>query len=349
MIEIRYNQEELLENLKFAPNGRKAFEKLTVAAQYGNIAASFELAMHYLNGVWDVRSIQDDMLLGQLKPATADVNQDPYLIAPRDPDRALVFCRQVVDYCKSKSMLLNVQKELSKRVIEAFDTVKNPNQANNPYLKDPFCRPVILKNSIDSVFGDVAVNSLTQLVLCFTFNFVFEAAFIIPAYVNFGETEKTGILLLFGLLVNMPVLVVGLILYFSGTGIIRSKPCCSCKNIRSAYSKVVSRLPESFAAQLNDPFTTTNWFIRNTLSIFIWYCVVGLIVSLVALVFIFDINDPITKLPVLGDVSSLLAAILAFYAAVSFALNIFAVKNTCSHQNDAQDVSITRVMFGIPK
>jgi hypothetical protein len=336
-----YDYTALLNVLKSAPNARKVLDNLNDEAQNGNVAASFELAMHYLNGTWDLRSIQDAMVIDKLIPATEDPNQDPYLIAPRDYVRALYFCRQVVYSNLPKNDVLEEQKDKCKEVIDAFDYAKNPNQANNPYLNEPFRRPENLKNSIDAVFFEVAVNSLTNLGIFFAINLSFTLILSIIAYAAADERiASRRNILVFGLLVYVPTIAVGSILYLSG--VTKFQPCCSCKKIRSAYGKVTSRLPECFTANLTDPFESTNWFVRNTISIFLWYCAFGLIVASTVLGLFFYLNHEniaFIDLPVIGTVyMSFPVFFLMLHAFICFTTNLVSVASECKAQNDSQDL-----------
>ena len=280
---------------------REMVKVLKQLAESGNIHAANFYGDLLILGVWDEEKMAIDMARGQLIPPPLDSSKDPYLILPRDPDRASYF--YVIAWCdpafktnltyirasdktlfcikyglagfqenenNAKPFIRFKDKEMLKKC--AVNMLKD-NSNEFLFVPLPDERPNVL-NPQTAVFERIAEAQKNK---CKYEIYFATAALILPHCIPDFSLFSLKIIASFFALTVLPYIAS----YYAleSFGVKGKLPTCSCCKIREAHSNQMQKLPPDCRC-ISDPFETTNFFIRNFLNIKRIYLWIGIVLTI---------------------------------------------------------------------
>ncbi len=271
------------------PSSRQYCAEIKAAAQRGNILAHFQLGNWSYTGLWDVKAMRDDLLIGNFTQSTEDPFKDPYLIIPKNPQQALQYWNYAEQHCP-----LHLHPDLA--LLQRSRTELLAVSFKSSVTNKPFIRPRILRNSLFQFFKRSAEGNSSaykQVIL--------HQALLTHTIPLLGGMNGLWIIGFVVLVIDVPCLF--FIWFINHYGRDRGLPLCSCSASSEGHQLILQRLPE---AKPDFLFSNPSCFIRKSLSLFGAYYGALLLLSILGIAFRaqFKANAPedCLVLPLLGIV-----------------------------------------------
>lgn len=282
--------------------------RMRALADAGNVQAAWWYGNLLMNGGWDTTRMEIDFLRNKVLPETPDPRQDPYLIVPRDqyaavayhkiaasyPDDKLCteisFSRGILAFCRTKTDIgYYGNGQLDRFQVAFFEAMeKNADPKDrqaNPFIPFPFKRPEI-ENPKTKMFTHIANSVYRRTILQLCLSGFYEVLFSFILGDMYPTDWILNLLSFNGLyfVVNMVPLFWTLFIA-SFYGMKRSMPICSCALARKAHKDSIDQLPPDCRMGDKDPFETTPFFVRNSLTLMYALFVAYLFISFVSVYF----------------------------------------------------------------
>ena len=287
----------------------RSVEIIKKNAEEGNIYAANIYGDMLIEGVWDIKKMQVDLIRGDLQsPIAEDMSSsaiDPYLLVARNPLKAVEFykvtanskedcatrnlARSKLAHCMIKGyagFTATEQEHLEPifRDIEVPASIKTFLAANfkstptlpsdfesgNSFVPLPNVRPPVV-NPITDVFTHMAARMRDKCLLQILISEVLSVLAFLYCYWRNATIVMGCILACF----TLPLVVLTLLNHYRGYKC--AVPICSCSKIVAAYQFAIKDLPSDCRPD-GDPFEKTPAFIRYSHMIkglYFWFYVIA--------------------------------------------------------------------------
>ncbi len=291
---------------------RSHIQRIRLAAIEGNPAAQFIHKKLPFIGSWNVQAMEDDFLMGRLKPPTEDPLDDPYFNMPYELEVALQGQSFAEDY----------------DLMQWIETIFAENWKLFEY-STPKARPTFIKTSLQIYFEHCAEKHLNAFYLAFIMNF-FVSVFLALQAIH--SSDLNAILVVTGLIIVLIDLPAGLMVWFIKHH--KTLPLCSCKTLQLGIQNRTRFLHEDDKLTVNNSLQQHPWFTRHSISIlkaYFWFILILIVPALLlaGLLCVDPDNTAMLILPIIGRIRLIPFVFFWFFCSFHALIFIFAVDYCC--------------------
>ena len=282
---------------------KQSVEIIKRFAEEGNIFAANIYGDMLMEGVWDIKRMQVDLIRGDLQEAAPNDIHDPYLLVARDPLKAVEFYRTAAysgENCKPRQLAraklafcmtkgyagftpteeknlentfvkVDVPHSIQKFLTEnarnhSIIPASNDTELANSFVPHPNVRPKVVNPKTD-VFKHIAARMRDRCL------FQIIITQILSMMVFFYSFWRNSIFVMGCILATftLPLALLAFLDHYSGYR--HAMPICSCSKMVAAYKFATKDLPFD-CKQDGDPFEKTPAYIRYSHTIkgiYFWF------------------------------------------------------------------------------